>query len=361
VRDPHRPQAGGEPRGRPIAQGDRARRGTLHGVDLRDGAVVEIPDPDEAFTCSDRPGTDPDRGFADDRVRARVDDAHVVRVDPGETVLGASAEEKRGRDHRHQYGCGGSEHRGSAPPGAAQCGLGGLRQVGVTPHWRKVVGQAVSRRLVETHRTIEVLESLLAEVAERDVKVLLLVLEQGLRRLGNENLPAVPGRADTRGPVHREARIAAVARDGLARVKPHANLDLDSGGPLMRAKGELALHRGEERISRARERNEERVALGIDLVAVVSGERRTQQIPMVGEHGRIPAPKLLDEARGALDVREEERHCSARLIGHRRSLNRSRSGRNRAGAASGSGAIVDRDGAVRGLRPTRARARSSER
>jgi len=43
---------------------------------------------------------------------------------------------------------------------------------------------------------VRTLQALLAEVSEEDVEILLLVLKQGLRRLGDEDLPAVPGRAD---------------------------------------------------------------------------------------------------------------------------------------------------------------------
>ena len=63
-----------------------------------------------------------------------------------------------------------------------------------SPDGREGLGQPVGGRLVEPDRAVQVLEVLLAEVAQLDVDVLLLVLEQRLGRLGDEDLPTVPGR-----------------------------------------------------------------------------------------------------------------------------------------------------------------------
>ena len=52
----------------------------------------------------------------------------------------------------------------------------------------------------------------------------------------------------------------------------------------MRKHGHLTLDRGEKRIARAREGDEERVALGVDLVAAVGHERSTQQTSMIGQN-----------------------------------------------------------------------------
>ncbi len=72
-------------------------------------------------------------------------------------------------------------------------------------------GKPSAACLVQADGPLEVLEPLLAEIAEEDVQVLLLVLEERLRRLRDEDLSAVPGGADSRRPMHGEAGVAAVA------------------------------------------------------------------------------------------------------------------------------------------------------
>ena len=128
---------------------------------------------------------------------------------------------------------------------------------------------------------------LLAEVPQLDVQVLLLVLEQGLRRLGDEDLPAVPGRPDPRRPMDGEAGVAPVGGHGLARVQAHANPDLNAPRPVVRHERALPFDRGEERVARARERDEERVPLGVYLVTPVSVERLAEQALMVGQYAAV--------------------------------------------------------------------------
>ena len=56
-------------------------------------------------------------------------------------------------------------------------------QLGIGPQRQELGRQPVRGRLVETHRAIEVLEALFAEVLQVDVQVLLLVLDERLRGL----------------------------------------------------------------------------------------------------------------------------------------------------------------------------------
>ncbi len=74
----------------------------------------------------------------------------------------------------------------------------------------------------------------------------------------------------------------------------------------MREQGELAFDGSEERVSRTRERDEERVALRVDLVSAVSGEGGAEQSLMVRKHAAVPLAELLDEPRRPFDVGEEE-------------------------------------------------------
>ena len=84
----------------------------------------------------------------------------------------------------------------------------------------------------------------------------------------------------------------------------------------MRGECELALDRREQRVARARESDEERVALGVDLVPAVSLTRCPQQTLMIREHLRITLAKLLDEPRRPLDIGEEEGDGAGRWLGH---------------------------------------------
>ena len=80
----------------------------------------------------------------------------------------------------------------------------------------------------------------------------------------------------------------------------------------MREQRDLALDGGEQGVACAREGDEERVSLRVDLVAAVSSEGRPQQTLMLAEHLSVAVPQLLDEPRRPLDVREEEGHRAAR-------------------------------------------------
>ena len=74
------------------------------------------------------------------------------------------------------------------------------------------------------------------------------------------------------------------------------------------------------RVDGAIEDHEERVALGALLAPTMSRERGAQQLTMALQHGAIGlATELVEQARGPLDVREQERLCAAgrhRRVGH---------------------------------------------
>ena len=150
------------------------------------------------------------------------------------------------------------------------------------------------------------------------MQVLLLVLKEGLCRLGDEDLPAVAGGTYARGPMHGEAGVAPVARDRLPRVQTHPHLDLHTLGPRVRQQGKLALDCGEKCLSRTRERDEEGVALRVDLVSAVSAEGRAKQPLMIGQHAAVAVAEVLDEPCGPFDVAEEEGDSAGGYLGHAR-------------------------------------------
>ncbi len=106
---------------------------------------------------------------------------------------------------------------------------------------------------------------------EGDADVLFLVLEQGLRRMGEEDLRAVSRRTDAGGPVNGKAGVRTVALCGLAGVNAHTDFHLRVVRPFVGDQGQLSLDRGQQRIARARKHEEEGVALRVHLVPAVSG------------------------------------------------------------------------------------------
>ncbi len=119
-------------------------------------------------------------------------------------------------------------------------------------------------------------------------------------------------RADTRAAVHVDADVAL---PGRRSASPCAV-------PCERrsARAELVLRRarGVGGAGRGRERDEEGVALRVDLDAVVRSERVPQDSPVLRKRFRVRIrPERVEQARRALDVREEEGDGAGREISRR--------------------------------------------
>jgi hypothetical protein len=145
---------------------------------------------------------------------------------------------------------------------------------------------------------------------------LLLVLDERLRGLGDEDLAAAGGGADPGRAVDGQARIGALDGCRLARVNAYPNPDGHPGRPLVAGQRPLHRQRAQNGLLRAPERDEERVALRVDLVASVAGDGRADQPPVVGQHLRVPLPQRLDQPGRALDVTEQEGDRAARKVSH---------------------------------------------
>ena len=145
---------------------------------------------------------------------------------------------------------------------------------------------------------------MLAEFADRRVR-----LEEPTRGLGEDDLPAVGGRGDARGAMHVDPHVALVGDDWLAGVDSNAHPD--------RARLERLPRLGcrGDRVGRPGERDEEGVALRVDLDAVVSRERLPQRAAVLVEEIRVSRTVLLEESGRAFDVREEERDGAGRQVG----------------------------------------------
>jgi hypothetical protein len=117
------------------------------------------------------------------------------------------------------------------------------------------------------------------------------------------------GRRDTRSAMDIDSHVALIGQERRPRVQtdPHEN----------RAGYECfgQLGGGGERGRRCRKCDEERIALGIDLYAIVSGTRPTDDPPVCGKRSRIHArSQLVQELRRPLDIREEESDCAGRKL-----------------------------------------------
>ena len=77
-----------------------------------------------------------------------------------------------------------------------------------------------------------------------------------------------------------------------------------------------ALAAGGDRVARPRERDEERVALGVDLATVVLVERRAQHALVLAKHLGVAAPQPRQQPRRTLDVAEQERDGAAWKLRH---------------------------------------------
>ena len=116
------------------------------------------------------------------------------------------------------------------------------------------------------------------------------------------------------------ADVALLGHERLAGVDAHP--DPDRPGP----ECPLRLGRGGDGVGRPRERDEERVALGVHLDPVVSPEGLADHAPMLFEEIGVGRPVLLKETSRPFDVGEEKRDragwqgwCAHRaIISHRR-------------------------------------------
>jgi hypothetical protein len=120
----------------------------------------------------------------------------------------------------------------------------------------------------------------------------------------------VPGGSDPGGAVHVDPDVALVGDDRLAGVEPHADADRSVSQRRLRGGG------GRDRVGCARERDEERVSLGVHLDAAVSRKRFAQHAAMLAQQIRVPLAVLVQQPSRSLDVGEEKGDGSAGKVAH---------------------------------------------
>src|SRR5205823_389307 len=139
-----------------------------------------------------------------------------------------------------------------------------------------------------------------------------LVAEECARRFREEDLAAVAGRRDARRADHVEPEVALFADVRLASVQSHPYAHLAPVRPLVLVQGALRVDRSGDCVARPRKREEERVALRVDLPALSGAERLAHDPPVIARHALVAlVSELLEQSRRALDVCEDERYGPA--------------------------------------------------
>jgi hypothetical protein len=82
--------------------------------------------------------------------------------------------------------------------------------------------------------------------------------------------------------------------------------DSDASWPRVRQERQLRLDGRSGAGTRRGEHGEERVALGVDFLAVMRRQRQAQEPVVMSQHIRVRVPEPLKHRGGTLDVSEEE-------------------------------------------------------
>jgi hypothetical protein len=141
----------------------------------------------------------------------------------------------------------------------------------------EVVPQTGGNDLMQAHGVLDVLEGMLAEIAQRCV---LVVRDDAFGRIGEKNLLAPGGGADARSEMDISSDVALSRDGGLACVDAHADAQFGIVGPGMRGEGALGRERAGESVVGFRKGVEESISLGVDLDAVMTRKGNTQELAM---------------------------------------------------------------------------------
>ena len=156
--------------------------------------------------------------------------------------------------------------------------------------------KGAAAELEERHRTLHVLQPMLAEVTQRRA------VHGGGGGRGDQHLAAVPRAHHPRREMHVSADVALFRERRLAGVEAHAHLYR----PCLERP--LPCVGGGQGVGGARKGVEERVALRIHLDAAAAAELLPQGAPVLRQHGCVLVAELVQQPRRALDVGEQEGH-----------------------------------------------------
>jgi uncharacterized protein YyaL (SSP411 family) len=184
--------------------------------------------------------------------------------------------------------------------------------------WRDLIVLSFQGEL-EDPLLVDVLQLLPAEIPKLD-PVRKLRSEQHACRLRHEDVPAAPRGTDPRRAHDIQADVPFLAHRRLAGVQAHPHLELNALRPGMFAECALCAHRAGDSVTRAREREEERIALGVDLAPSRVSEQLAEDPSLFAQHLRVALPESSHQLGRALDVCEQEGDRSARKGAHGQSM-----------------------------------------
>ena len=132
----------------------------------------------------------------------------------------------------------------------------------------------------------------------------------------------MPGTGDPGRPVDVEADVVVATQPALAGVDAHADANAAFDWPGFRRQCPLRVRRSVHGPGRAREDDEERVALGRNFDPAGGLERLSEDRVMAIEHRPERRPKRVDELGRAFDVSEQEGQRPGRQLarGHIRRI-----------------------------------------
>ena len=137
------------------------------------------------------------------------------------------------------------------------------------------------------------------------------VFDQRGGRLGQQHLPAVAGLLDARAADDVQPRVPFRRPDRFPRVDADAHPHGAALRPGLGRESALDRHRCGNRLRGAREHHEERVTLGINLVALARGNRGPQQGSVDGQHLGISVSEVHRQGGALLHVGVQHREGTA--------------------------------------------------
>ena len=264
-------------------------------------------DPDVAAGGDDEVGRVPDGHDLGRLERLRVDSNDAVRKHLWRRVP------PLGQDDRCCGNCAGEQSeradhsRALAPMAAGRLGRCERRE-------RR--RQPLDVELKQPHRARDVLEPIRSELPERDARKIVFVVEEAGRCRRDEDLSPVTDRTHPRCTVNGKTDIAIDGKLRLSGMDAHSHTNGRPAAPAVVGKRPLTCRGSEHGVSRSRERDEEGLALVVDFPAAVRFELLAEDPVVVGQDRGVLGPVSLEQPRGALDVREQERCCGGCLTDH---------------------------------------------
>jgi hypothetical protein len=141
----------------------------------------------------------------------------------------------------------------------------------------------------------KVLQAVLAQIAEP------IAIQERSGRCGYQDLAAMSAGRDPSGSVHINADVALLGQVGRPGMKTHAHPDRTPSQSFLRSGGRA------QRTGRRGERNEEGIALRVDLDPAVGAERVAQDATVFRECVRVlSVASLMQKSCRTLYVSEEE-------------------------------------------------------